>query len=323
LPIVPNAQPERVSLGGVDAITPTTSRKTDTIAWVNQLWDLNIYRIGADGNGRPVRLIASTLRDQGAEYSPDGRIAFVSDRSGSREIWVARGDGSRQVRVTNLKGSPIDHLAWSPDGRQLAFAGRLSGRSGTFVLPCDPGPIQSCGEPKLLTPDELSTGATTWSLDGKFLYFASDRTGRWEIWKRPASGGQPSQVTRDGGYMSRESPDRKWLYFSKSDQEAIFRMPLSGVSGAELVVGAPYRVQSRGWSLTRSELFFVDRGTQDHSTVIRAYNPSTRAIRSIVSLDENFTDRDDIGFSVSPDEKWVLYSQLDRSGSNVMLADSR
>jgi hypothetical protein len=46
-------------------------------------------------------------------------------------------------------------------------------------------------------------------------------------------------------------------------------------------------------------------------------------MRSIVSLDEVFVDRNDIGLSVSPDGKWVLYSQLDRSGSNVMLAESR
>lgn len=100
-------------------------------------------------------------------------------------------------------------------------------------------------------------------------------------------------------------------------------MPLSGVSGPELVVGAPYRVQPGGWTLTRAELLFIDRATQNGSAVIRAYNPSAKAIRSIISLDEVFADRNDIGLSVSPDEKWILYSQLDRSGSNVMLAESR
>lgn len=322
-PIVPKAQPERISLGGVDAITPTTSRKTDSVAWVNQLWDLNIYRTAVDGIGNPVRLIASTLRDQGAAYSPDGRIAFVSDRSGSREIWLAHADGSGQVRVTNLKGPPIDQLVWSPDGRQLAFAGRVSGHSGLFVLPCNPGGM-SCGEPKRLTSDDSARGAAAWSLNGTALYFASERTGRWEVWKQPASGGEAAQVTRDGGYMSCESPDGKWLYFSSPEKEAIFRMPLSGVAPAELVVGSPHRVQPRGWALTRSELLFIDRATtQDHSAMIRAYNPSSKAIRPIAVLHELFADRDDIGLSVSPDGKWVLYSQLDRSGSNVMLAESR
>ena len=321
-PIAPNLQPERISLGATDAITPTTGRKTDSLAWVNQLWDLNIYRIAVDGTGKSVRLIASTLRDQGAAYSPDGRIAFVSDRSGSREIWLARGDGSGQVRVTNLKGSPIDQLVWSPDGRQLAFVAWISGHLGAFVLSCNPGGL-SCGQPKRLISDTTLEGAIAWSLDGKSLYFASERTGRSEIWKQPASGGEWSQVTHDGGYMSRESPDGKWLYFSKYGTEEILRMPISGISGAESVVGPPYHPQPGGWALTQSELLFIDRTTLEHSAVIRAYNPSTKAMRSIVSLDEIFVDRNDFGLSVSPDGKWLLYSQLDRSGSNVMLAESR
>ncbi len=326
-PLTPNLPPERISLGGMDAITPTVSRKINRIAWVDQLWDLNIYQIAATGAGTPVKLIASTLRDQGATYSPDGRIAFVSDRSGSREIWLANRDGSGQLRVTNLKGPPIDHLQWSPDGRQIAFESRLPGHIGLFALQCNVGSL-SCSGPKRLTSQSAPEAAPAWSPDGKFLYFASSRTGQWEVWKQPASGGQLAQVTRDGGFISHESMDSKWLYFSKHDIEAIYRQPLvtsdrQAAASAELVIGPPYRVQPGGWSLTHKEIIFIDRATRDHPAVIRAYNPETKAMRSILSLNELFADRPDIGLSVSPDEKWILYSQLDRSGSNVMLAESR
>lgn len=152
------------------------------------------------------------------------------------------------MRVTNLKGSPIDQLVWSPDGQQLAFTARISDHSGVFVIPCKPGGM-SCGEPERLSSDNAIKGGVAWSVDGKSLYFASERTGRSEIWKQPASGGERSQVTRDGGYVSRESPDRKWLYFAKYGIEAIFRMPVSGGSGVELVVGSPYHPQPGGWAL--------------------------------------------------------------------------
>jgi Tol biopolymer transport system component len=326
-PLTPNVQPEPISIGGTDAITPTASRKTDRIAWVDQVWDLNIYRIAITGEGAPARLIASTLRDQGAAYSSDGRVAFVSDRSGSREIWLANQDGSGQVRVTNLKGPPIDNLLWSPDGRQLAFNTRLAGHIGIFALQCNSGGM-SCSQPTRLTAQDSPEAAPAWSLDGKSLYFASLRTGRWEVWKQPALAGKVVQVTHGGGYASRESPDGRWLYFSKQDTEAIFRQPLlkSGSQTAyepELVVGAPYRVQPGGWAVTRNELIFIDRTNRGKSAVIRAYNPTTKTMRSILSLSEVFADRADIGLSVSPDEKSILYSQLDRSDSNVMLADTR
>ena len=320
-------QPERISVGAIDAITPTTGRHTDRIGWVNQLWDLNIYRIAMSGAGMPTKVIASTLRDQGAAYSPDGRIAFVSDRSGSREIWLANRDGSGQVRVTNLKGAPIDHLQWSPDGTQLAFDSRLSSYIGVFTIHCKP-PGMNCEDPKPLPLDGIPQSAPSWSSDGKYLYFACQRTGQWEIWKRSWRGQEVVQVTHGGGYLSAESPDDQWLYFSKPEVEAIFRQPVSklaaqSMSEPQLVVGPPYRVQPGGWALGRKEVVFIDRATGDHPPVIRAFNPTTKAVRSILSLHELFADRTDIGLSISPDEKWVLYSQLDRSGSNIILAQGR
>ncbi len=326
-PLAPGAQPERISVGAIDAIAPTTGRKTNRMAWVNQLWDLNIYRVAVTGEGTPRKLIASTLRDQGATYSPDGRIAFISDRSGSREIWLANQDGSGQVRVTNFNGPPVDCLQWSPDGRQLAFESQANGQTGVFVLRCDPGSL-SCGEPRRVTSPSTPAESPAWSLDGRHVYFASSRTGRWEIWKEPESGGQMTQETHQTGYTARESPDGKWLYFSKPEIEAIYRRPVSAPntgasSDTQRIIGPPYRVQPGGWAITRNEIIFIDRATPDRSAVIRAYNPATRTIRSILSLNEIFADRSDIGLSVSPDEKWILYSQLDRSGSNIMLAESR
>jgi len=326
-PLASKARPERISAGDLDAVMPTTGRNTTRVAWVDQLWDLNIYRVPATGMGAPVKLIASTLRDQGATYSPDGHIAFVSDRSGSREIWLAKGDGSSQTRVTNLNGPPVDHLQWSPDGHKLALDGQLHGHLGIFALECDPAALR-CGEPTRLTSEGLSEAAPNWSADGKFLYFASDRSGRWDVWRQPSLGGPAVQVTRHGGYTSRESPDGSWLYFAIPEIEAIYRLPVvkSGVqfdAAKELVVGPPHHVQPEGWTLTRDEIIFIDRATASQPPAIRAYNPITHKTRLVLPLNEIFLDRGDIGLSISPDAKWILYSQLDRSGSNVMVAENR
>ena len=123
-PLNAPTRPEQVAQGGADAITPATGRHGSRIAWVNQLWDLNVYRIAATGAGKAERLIASTQRDHHPVYAPDGRIAWISDRSGSREIWMAREDGSGQAQVTHLSGPTIDKLQWSFDGRYLAFDSR-------------------------------------------------------------------------------------------------------------------------------------------------------------------------------------------------------
>jgi eukaryotic-like serine/threonine-protein kinase len=326
-PLRPHAQPERVTQGGIDAVAPATGRKTRQLAWVNQLWDLNIYRVSLFGAGGPSKLIASTLRDQGATYSLDGRIAFISDRSGSREIWLAKSDGSNQVPVTHFNGPYLDHLQWSPDGRRLAFDSRLHGRSDILALDCDLDGMR-CGEPQRLTT-EVPAEAPSWSAHGEFVYFALNREGRWDIWKQPVVGGRPMQVTRNGGYVSHESPDGKWLYFSKTGKEGIWRIPGNSASGHrppaadELVIGPPYRPQVEGWVVTPDEIIFIDLARSSQPAAIRAYNVSTKHMRSILTLTEVFSDRGDIGAAVSPDLRWVLYSQLDRSGSNVIVAENR
>jgi serine/threonine protein kinase len=322
-PLKSPSSPERVAQGGVDAIAPATGRKTRRIAWVNQLWDLNIYRIPSTGNGDPVRLIASTQRDQNPVYSPDGRIAWISDRSGTREVWISREDGSNQVQVTNLNGPPIDHLRWSFDGRYLAFDSGASGYPDIFVLECPPGGL-NCSAPKELNVSPAESPG--WSADSKSVYFSSDRTGQWQIWKRGLFSGKPVRITRIAGSCPHESPDGKWLYFSdRRDDSSIFRVPGSqsgSTAGETFVLGRPYKVQHEGWALTAGEIVFIDRPALGRPAAIRAYSLTTRKVRSIIDLTDVFLDRGDIGVSVSADGKSILYAQLDRSGSNVIIADN-
>ncbi|HEX4773316.1 MAG TPA: hypothetical protein VH351_20960 [Bryobacteraceae bacterium] len=212
-----NAQPARFIEGGVNSITPATSTRTDRAAWVNMLDDSNIYRIPMSGGGAPQKLIASNLSDQGATYSRDGRIAYLSDRSGNREIWLSNADGSGQTQVTSFNGPLIDYVQWSPDNRHLVFDGRTPGGSSLFALDCKAG--MDCEAPKAMN---LGVSATypAWSADARLLYFSSHQSGEWEIWKMSVAGGPAAQVTRHGGYTSQESPDGQWLSIQNQTGQA-------------------------------------------------------------------------------------------------------
>ncbi|HKD06720.1 MAG TPA: protein kinase, partial [Bryobacteraceae bacterium] len=311
-PLAPNSRPERIIQGGVDAITPDVNWKTKRLTWVNQTQDVDIYRIRAAGGEPPVKLIASTLRDQDGAYSSNGQIAFVSDRSGSREIWLALADGAGQKRVTNFNGPDVGGLQWSPEGDRLAFYARDQGHSDIFILDCDAASMQ-CGNPKRVISGSRAE-VPSWSADGKSLYFASDRTGGWEVWKQAISGGQAVQVTLKGGYASRASRDGKWLYFSKHRSDNIWRIPIQSAgplsAGEELVLGPSNNVLQRGWTLTPDEIIFAERPGQGQPGMLRAYQFSSKRTRSILPLQEGFEDGRDESVSVSPDLKWILYSQL-------------
>jgi Tol biopolymer transport system component len=324
-PLDAPTRPERVAQGGGDTITPATTPRSSRMAWVNQLWDLNIYRVSAKGDGKPERVITSTQRDNDPVYAPDGRIAWISDRSGSREIWLAREDGSGQTQVTHLNGPQVNHLQWSFDGRYLAFDSRPQGYSDILVLECAPGTLH-CGEPQAM--GVFPAANPGWSADSRTVYFSSNRSGQWLIWKRALSGGPLVQVTQTDAHWAHESADGKWLYFSDPQNESVIsRMPGSKGAGkpaaAVSIIDRSKKAQSEGWALTENELVFIGRPDGARPAAIRAYNLATGKIRPILDLTEVFLDRGDISLSVSKDGKSILYAQLDRSGSNVIVAEKR
>jgi hypothetical protein len=71
-------------------------------------------------------------------------------------------------------------------------------------------------QPQCLTTTPADDAVASWSRDGKSIYFASDRSGEWQVWKMPAEGGNAVPLTRRGGYVAFESPDGHSLYYSKN-----------------------------------------------------------------------------------------------------------
>src|SRR5437868_1954284 len=77
----------------------------------------DLYRV--DSNGGTARAIARGMPfDSQPAFSPDGkRIAFLSDRSGSENVWTSNPDGTDPRPVTNLTEDAIfTSPAWSADG---------------------------------------------------------------------------------------------------------------------------------------------------------------------------------------------------------------
>ncbi|HYZ84838.1 MAG TPA: hypothetical protein VE621_10560, partial [Bryobacteraceae bacterium] len=329
-PLEPGSKPQRISEGVGDAIDPTSARRVNRIAWLSNVEDSNIYRISLREEAAPLKLVASTRRDIFANYASDGRIAFTSDRSGSWQVWIASPDGSQQQRATNLSRANVGRPRWSPDTRYIAFE-RLEQRR-IMVIKCEAG-TANCEPPVPLTgareSDPWSEEFAWWSADGAGVYFSSDRTGTGEIWKQSWPPVSPAvQITQHGGSWPVESPDGRWLYYTKTGIDAIWRLPIanenSGASSSEQIVFGPLEgLFQNGWILTRDELFFVLRNPNAPTSDIRAYGLRTGKLRNVATRIPVEIPLDITELSVSPDGRWITYWQIDRSGSNIMVADSR
>ena len=119
-PLIPPDQPE-LTAGGINTVTPTAGQKKPRIAWVNQLGISTCIAYPCRGEythlGLPFRGSLSRPRsgNQGAIYSHHERIALITDRSGSRQIWVARA----------FRGALCGWAAWDQPARDPAIAPTL------------------------------------------------------------------------------------------------------------------------------------------------------------------------------------------------------
>jgi len=282
----------------------------------------NIWRMdlsSVEGNGARVTprsrqpsvthvdLIASTRHDWAAAYSPDGkRIAFISDRSGRDEIWLADSDGKNPFQLTDFVGERTGTPHWSPDSRYIAFDARVAGTQGDlFVMDTEEK------KPKHLTHDPGEELEPTWSRDGRWIYFGSRRTSDWQVWKISSQGGGAIQVTKNGGFYSLESPDRKYLYYAKSFKPArgIWRIPIEGGEETEVVSSL------FGWcnfSVTEQGIYFT---SSPRSVEFLSF--SSGRIKPVFANEEL-----GVGLDLSPDGRYLLYTTGKRIGSDLMLVEN-
>jgi len=294
------------------ALQVAIARNRPRLAYPWYVNNTNIWRLDVR-TGERKRLISSSFSAWGQnihpQYSPDGRkIAFDSDRTGDRELWTCDADGSNCQQLTNFGGPVGGNPRWSPDSRWIALDSRMSGNPEIYVIAADGG------TPRRLTNTPYNNMVPSWSRDGRWIYFTSDRSGRYEVWKMPSGGGEPIQVTRAGGYLALETPDGKYLYYTKlnpAGPDSLFRMPAGG--GGEV----PVLPEVMSWELlcvTSRGLYFVP---PSGANTVQLLDAAGGKVTTLATPEK----RINAGLAVSPDDAYVIWSQADRQTFNLMLVD--
>mgnify|MGYP006291560979 CR=1 FL=1 len=152
----------------------------------------DIYLIDPNTGKVRKRLTDNWAIDTSPTWSPDcSKIAFVSGRAGSPQIYVMNADGSDARRLT-FKGSYNTSPNWSPKGEQIAFTARDKfNHFDIFLVTLD-------GDLTRLTQDQGNNEEPSFSPDGRYIIFASDRGGE---------GNRLWLMTRDGQIQKPITPD--------------------------------------------------------------------------------------------------------------------
>jgi Tol biopolymer transport system component/DNA-binding winged helix-turn-helix (wHTH) protein len=312
-------EPRRLSISAGGGIQPVIASRGGRLAYVTEQSTTNIWRVEArTGLSRTV-FAPSTEGQKNPQISPDGkRIAFESERSGFHEVWVANLDGSDALQLSNfrqagLRGTP----QWSPDGRWIAFDSRVSGKAALYIV----DPVTAL--PRQVPTSGMPAAVPSWSTDGKWIYFSSQSSDPAELhplYRVSPEGGVPERVAQARGIRPQQSKDGRLLYFAvgkepEAEQALIYVLniatgeqhPLNGMPSVEC---------ENDWVLGSKGIFFI---VLTPKPGIDFYDFSSQRVTREISLDRRPADWG--GLSLSPDETWLAYSQVDEISSHLMLVE--
>lgn len=315
-----DATPERLPFVGEDGLTPIVSRPQPDgslrLAYVRSYADVNIWRIdtpapGVPPSSPPAVAIASTRRDQIPHFAPDGRrVTFTSTRSGESEIWVADVSGANAVQLTSMAATP-GWPRWSPDGGTIAFHSNPEGNGELFSVPV------GGGKPRNLSLHPAVDTFASFSCDGRWVYFTSTRTlPITTIWKVPARGGPAVQVSEDQGEWAIESPDGAYVYYvvaanTMSPGRCRAFRPKGGAA-AKILEG----VSGSTFDVLDSGIYYIERTAAESR--LQYFDLATRKTTTIAGDLGNV----DVGLTVSPDGRTILFSRVDSSVNDLMLVEN-
>jgi Tol biopolymer transport system component len=301
-----------------DDIQPSFSPDGERIAFRSYREPAGIYVMEATGeNPRPV-----TAGGFHPSWSPDGREIVFSearrDLPGLRntnpsKLWIVNVEtGVKRLLTAGDAMQPV----WSPNGARIAFWFMPPGvgRSDIAIM------SREGGEPVVITKDASTNWNPVWSPDGKYLYFASDRSGNMNFW-RVAIDEESGKVLAEPEAVVTPSNFSGHLNFSRDGKRLIYVQTnnQSNIQAAEFdlnkerIIGEPFWVTRGDRQLVRPELspdgkhfvVRVPRRTQDDVVILSRDGANSRDLTN-----DKFFDRYP---RWSPDGKKVVFVS-DRSG---------
>jgi Tol biopolymer transport system component len=297
----------RLETFGEDATTLAISPNGRRLAYARVSQTINIYKVAISGAAGPARkpqsIAPSSRLDREPDISPDGkRIAFVSTRSGSTEIWVCDADGSNPRQITSMGGPFTGYPKWSPDGNTILFGSRREVMPSLYVVSA------TGGAPRRLT--KIPAFWASWSHDGNWIYFTSYGPSNDFVFRMPASGGDAVQLGK-GWIDAAESVDGKWVYFF--DSGGLWKLP--AVGGQPILVS---KGEFHGdFALVEDGVYYTT-GDWTGKAAVLFYDFGTGKTQVVAQLDKPAFK----GIAISPDRRWALLTQIVHMGSDLMLVEN-
>jgi len=296
--------PQRISLGLMSFGRMSADRE-GRLAVETSASAMNL--VGMSPSGRLTVLTVSNGNDWHPDVAPDGSIVFVSDQSGSSEIWVRRPvDGP--VRLTDLKASYVSAPRWSPDGRQAAFIAARDHQSDLYLINADGSALRR------VTTDGGAKAEAVWSADGRSLVYAARAAGGWALMRSDLEG-RARPVAGASGFRAVRVGPGGVLYALRPGDQRVWAVAPDGAPARPAAAEA-YVEEDAGWTVGAEGVYQV-RGRAGEPLSVWL-TPWSGRPRKIADMPTQASRR---YLTVDPRDGSLIFSRMLQDEADVLLLD--
>ncbi|HXB21999.1 MAG TPA: S41 family peptidase [Candidatus Solibacter sp.] len=206
-----------------------------------------IFSIATD-RGDIQRVTQSFSRESAPAWSPDGKlIAFVSDKSGRDEIWIAHEDSTGLRKLSDSDTEKVG-IQWTPDSKSLIYS---ASDHKLYRVEVESGKTTT-----IASGEASNVNGARFSPDGKWIaYSKADHDLRSHVYVAPSTGGSEHHVGNDDRLFSEINP-----VWTQDGKRLLF---LAGLAQGGSAVQRQVSVQLYSVSLAKEEKNPSDRGVDD------------------------------------------------------------
>lgn len=242
-----------LNIGHPDIWYPAFAPKDGKLVFLEAPSQARLFDIDPDrGQFKPVNLALPGL--QAATLSPDRRaVALFAPQPDAAHYWLGSMDGRLPVAISPLTVKGMGAPVWEPNGKSLVVAALDADNYHLHTL------LTTGGTMRRLFPGNATELDPAFSPDGQTLYFLSDRSGEWNVWKSSwPSTTEPVAVTQNGVRMFRPSLDGKSIALVHTRSSGLWNLNLATGKEELLLPSSDFPARTNLLAWTETQVVYLD-----------------------------------------------------------------
>jgi Tol biopolymer transport system component/DNA-binding winged helix-turn-helix (wHTH) protein len=298
-------------VGVAPAKFPDAARNGNTVVYEIPRITSTLTEVSIDALANPSRtLTVSTGSESAPAFSPDNKsVAFVSDRSGTMQIWIYDRATSAVSPLTDYRDATLFNPTFRRDGKALLVGVHQGRRQHLVEIELETRREHDIGK----AGEDILFGSYGPATNSFLLFTGTSPNSGKLVYRRNLGGSDVSQVALATGVQHAEiDPTRLVVYYTKIGGTGLFRRSLDG-GAEEFVTDKVNAATMDGWRVVDGNIWYLVQKA-DKTSPIHEFDAVTKRDRTVATVDGYF---DDVNFAVNTEHNRIILAPIRSDDTDV------